>query len=228
MKSKDFIAKILSITPCKTVYMLGTFGAPVTEALIAGKAKQLSDWYTAAKQAELRKLIGKGYFAFDCVGLIKGILWGWTGTTAAYGGAKYASNSVPDTNADGMISKCSEVSTDFRSIVPGEAVWMPGHIGVYIGGGKVAECTPKWNNNVQITACLNIGSIAGLNGRKWVKYGKLPYLEYEENTLLQAVTTISARISGGIDIKGWAGTDKEWKAKNIDALLLKIAAAWKG
>lgn len=46
--------------------------------------------------------------------------------------------------------------------------------------------------------------------------------------LLQAVTKISRKIPGGLDIKGWAGDNKEWKAKFVDALLLKIAAAWKG
>lgn len=48
------------------------------------------------------------------------------------------------------------------------------------------------------------------------------------NDLLQAVTLISSKIKGGIDIKNWAGSNKEWKAKYIDTLLLKIAAAWKG
>lgn len=46
--------------------------------------------------------------------------------------------------------------------------------------------------------------------------------------LYQAVTFISGKIPGGIDIKGWAGDNKEWKAKYVDTLLLKIAKAWKG
>ena len=46
---------------------------------------------------------------------------------------------------------------------------MPGHCGVYIGGGQVVEATPKWNNGVQITA---------LAARKWQKHGKLPYVVY--------------------------------------------------
>jgi len=48
------------------------------------------------------------------------------------------------------------------------------------------------------------------------------------NELLQAVTFISSKIPGGIDIKMWSGNNKEWKAKYIDTLLLKIAKAWKG
>jgi len=45
--------------------------------------------------------------------------------------------------------------------------------------------------------------------------------------LLQAVTFISSKVPGGIDIKMWSGNDKEWKAKYVDTLLLKIAKAWK-
>lgn len=119
-------------------------------------------------------------YGFDCVCLIKGVLWGWSGNTAKpYGGAVYASNGIPDLGADTMITKCSGVSADFSGIVPGEAVWLPGHIGVYIGGGKVIECSPAFKNCVQVTACLNIGAISGMNGRKWTKHGKLPYITYD-------------------------------------------------
>ncbi len=78
-----------------------------------------------------------------------------------------------------MAAKFVNPSTDFRNIVPGEAVWLKGHIGVYIGGGKVIECTPAFKNCVQVTACLNIGAISGMNGRRWNKHGKLPYIIYD-------------------------------------------------
>ena len=78
-----------------------------------------------------------------------------------------------------MIKVCSGVTTDFGRIVPGEAVWLSGHIGVYIGGGKVIECSPAFKNCVQVTACANIGKIAGMNARKWTKHGRLPYITYD-------------------------------------------------
>lgn len=184
LKSSVFIEKLLNIANnYKTVYMWGVFGSPVTESVIAGKVKQYPDFYTAARQAQLRALIGKGYFAFDCVCLIKGIMWGWSGDASkSYGGAAYNTNGVQDVNADYMVSKCTGLSTDFSKIVPGEAVGMPGHIGVYIGGGKVVECTPIWKSGVQISACWNIGKIAGMNGRKWTRHGKLPFIEYDTAT----------------------------------------------
>lgn len=48
------------------------------------------------------------------------------------------------------------------------------------------------------------------------------------NELLQAVELISSKVPGGIDVKMWSGNDKEWKAKYVDTLLIKIANAWKG
>ena len=168
----------------KTVYMWGCFGMPVTESIIREKAAQYPSWYTAAKQAELRKLIGKDYFGFDCVNVTKGILWGWSGSqNAAYGGARYAVNGVPDVSADGMIAKCKDVSSSgWDKLLPGEGLWLPGHWGTYIGNGLAVECTPIWGNGVQITCVGNIGVKGGYNSRKWSKHGKLPWVDYGDAT----------------------------------------------
>lgn len=183
MKSKEFIDKLTKVVKeYKTVYMWGTFGSAVKESLIQDKAVQYPEWYTEQRQYLFRKLLGKGYFAFDCVGLIKGTLWGWSGDKIkANGGATYISNGVVDTSANGMLKLLYDVSADFKNILMGEAVWMEGHIGIYIGEGKVIECTPIWENGCQITTCLNMkkNGIDGLKGRKWTKHGKLPWVEYE-------------------------------------------------
>ena len=146
---------------------MGCFGAPLTSA---NKIRYTNnhEYNRKSTRSAMIKTASADTFGFDCVGLIKGVLWGWDGNTdRIYGGAEYASHGVPDINADTMISKCSTVSTDFSTIEIGEAVWIPGHIGVYIGGGKVVECSPQWRNGVQITS-----------KRKWQKHGKLPYITY--------------------------------------------------
>lgn len=173
MNNRELIKKLEAIAAKNTRYLWGTFGAPVTEKLISDKSKQYPAWYSARKQAQLRALIGKGYYAFDCIGLIKAVLWGWDGSDkTSHGGAVYKSNGMPDTNANGYILQCKNVSTDFSSIEPGEAVWMNGHIGVYIGGGNVIEATPNWKDGVQITK---------LSARKWLKHGMMPQIEYVED-----------------------------------------------
>lgn len=158
----------------KTLYVLGCFGAPMN----AKNKKRYCNSINAKRHAQIQAA-SADTFGFDCVNLIKGLLWGWNGDTSkTYGGAKYKTNGVPDTNADGMIKKCSDVSTDFSNIEIGEVVWLPGHIGVYIGNGLAVESTPIWKNGVQITAVGNIGGKDGYNTRKWEKHGKLPYVEY--------------------------------------------------
>lgn len=159
----------------KTLYVMGCFGSPMTAA---NKIRYTNnhDYNKKSNRSSMIKSSSTDTFGFDCVGLIKGILWGWNGDeNDIYGGAEYASSGVPDINADTMIKKCKDISTDFSSIEVGEAVWIPGHIGVYIGGGKVVECSPQWRNGVQITS-----------KRKWQKHGKLPYITYSskgENTV---------------------------------------------
>ncbi|KAK2946980.1 putative Exo-glucosaminidase lytG precursor [Blattamonas nauphoetae] len=166
-------------TSYKTVYMIGVFGSPVTTSIINQKRAQYPTWYTPDRVAFYNTLVGKGYFGFDCVCFIKGILWGWNGDASkTHGGAVYASNNVPDIGEDLMITRCHGVSNTFRNIAPGEALWLQGHIGVYLGSGKGAECTPAWQNKCQITAVANIGPISGLNSRRWAKHGKLPYVTY--------------------------------------------------
>lgn len=176
MTNTEFVKKVTDIANnYKTLYVMGCFGAPMTAANKSLYCKHTPYNQQATRQKLIRAATADT-FGFDCVCLIKGVLWGWNGNkSATYGGAKYESNGVPDIGADAMITKCSGISTDFSNIIPGEAVWMSGHIGVYIGDGKVVECTPAWDNCVQIT---KLGTKTEYKTRKWTKHGKLPWVSY--------------------------------------------------
>ena len=168
----------------KTLYVMGCFGAPMT----AANKKRYTQNHTYNKQAARTKMINAvsaDTFGFDCVCLIKGLLWGWCGDkTKTYGGASYAVNGVPDIGADTMITKCKDVSTaGWANMEVGEALWVKGHIGIYIGNGLAVECTPAWKNRVQVTAVKNIGTKSGYNARTWTKHGKLPYVTYTGATI---------------------------------------------
>jgi hypothetical protein len=163
----------------KTLYIMGCFGAPMTSR---NKARYTKNDKYNKKPARVAMInaASADTFGFDCVCLIKGLLWGWSGNQSkTYGGAGYACNGVPDIDAGQMIKACKGVSTDFSTIQVGEAVYTPGHIGLYIGDGLAVECTPAWANGVQITAVHNIGTKAGYNGRRWTKHGRLPYVTYD-------------------------------------------------
>ncbi len=184
MTAENFVSKAIDIAQnYKTLYVMGCFGSPLNTA---NKARYTSN-HSYNEQEERKNMINNASsdtFGFDCVCLIKGILWGWNGDLSkTYGGAKYKSNGVPDIGADAMINVCSNISTDFSNISVGEAVWMSGHIGIYIGNGLAVECTPRWDNGVQITACNR--SISGYNRRDWTKHGKLPYIAYDGQSVLE-------------------------------------------
>lgn len=173
----EFAATAIEIaTHYKTYYVNGCFGAPMTAS---NKERYTRNTQYNRKHAVQIMALSPDTFGFDCVCLLKGILWGWCGNlNDVYGGAKYGSNGVGDIGENTMIAKCIGVSTDFRDIAVGEMLWMDGHAGIYIGDGLAVECTPSWKNGVQITAVLNIGAKQGYNGRKWTKHGRLPYFSY--------------------------------------------------
>lgn len=218
MKASEFVKKLKDVAQNhKTLYVMGCFGAPMTTA----NKKRYTKNHSYNKQAARTAMINAAdsdTFGFDCVCLIKGILWGWNGdNTKTYGGAGYAVNGVPDIGADQMITKCSNISTDFSKIEVGEAVWCSGHIGVYIGDGLAVECTPRWANKVQITACNC--SKSGYNRRDWTKHGKLPYVEYD--------VAIASETLNKTTVSGTASTGSAADEKTIwDFLMGKIGNAY--
>lgn len=190
MKNTELVERAIDIaTNYKTTYIWGGIGLPITAETIKRAEKAYPKNTTAGYAAAAKKLSGDPKaFYFDCVGLIKAILWGWCGDSSkTYGGASYGDNDVPDIGADAMITQCYDVSTNFSSTVPGEVVWCSGHIGIYIGDGLAVECTPAWKIGVQITVVGNIGKKASYPTRTWTKHGKLPWVYYlqenEETTL---------------------------------------------
>lgn len=224
MTNIEFVNKLKDVANnYKTLYVYGCFGAPMTEA---NKTRYINAQSYNAKLTRKAKIKASSAdtFGFDCVNLLKGILWGWCGDKGAtYGGAKYKANGVPDTNADGMIKLCKNVTTSFSKIEIGEALWMKGHIGVYIGDGLCVECTPSWKDGVQITAVGNIGTKSGYKSRKWTMHGKLPYIEYAMTEEDEIASYVAVLQKAGIitNVELWK---KKAKAdKDIYWLLRKTA-----
>ena len=178
-----------------TCYLYGGIGQIVTQSVVNAKAKQYPSFYTSARKANYTQYINssKRYWGFDCVNLYKSILWGWNGDASkSFGGATYASNGVPDASADGLFSYCTgKSSTGWDNMMIGEALWMSGHFGLYVGNGKCIECSPRWNriglgsswgeewNGVMLTGVENCSNYpTDIHHRKWTKHGKLPYIQY--------------------------------------------------
>ena len=180
MKVNDFVSILEQTAKLKTLYVKGGIGYPLN----AKGKKRAEDAYAYNRQKARKAKIDAAdgnTFAFDCCGVIKSILWGFCGDPSkTYGGAVYQSNGVPDLNESGLLKECTGVSTNFNNVVKGEYLYMSGHCGIYIGGGKVVECTPILEDGVQITE---------LSMRKWLKHGKLKYVDY--GTIIKVVPPVA-------------------------------------
>ena len=177
MTGQELVDKCLEIkNKYSTKYAKGTFGQCATPSFIYGKAKQYPEWYTPKdKPSRLPVLLAlpDDTRLFDCVGLIKGVIWGFPNIV-------YTSNGFRDMSDQTIWDKSTDKSTDFSNIQVGELLWMKTHVGVYIGNGQAIECTSSWEGRVMITAVENVGKQVGLHGRKWTGHAKIPTITYEK------------------------------------------------
>lgn len=219
MKSSDFIEKLKLAVDSKTLYVKGGFGAIANQK---NKDRYSTSCKYNIEHADAIKGASADVYFFDCVCLIKGILWGWNKTKGTYGGATYLSNNVPDCTESYMISVCSDVSSDFKNLIVGELLYMKGHVGVYVGDGKVIECTPAFNGGVQLT------NLSTYPCHKWEKHGKLPWVEYGVNDRVvkdSVYTVVRGDTLWGIAKKVY-GNGSRWKEiydyNNLKSTVIRV------
>ena len=179
LTATEFVRRCRDLAGLKTLYVKGGFGAPLNAR---NKARAIQAYaYNAARAAMINRATSDT-FAFDCCGVVKGILWGFTGDPSKnYGGAVYRSNGVPDLSEAGFLSVAQDVSTvRWDAMPPGACLFMPGHMGVYLGGARALESTPLWANGCQITNVRNVKSDGSAAGRTWKQWGLLPWVDYTE------------------------------------------------
>ena len=168
----------------KRPYWYGTYYNECTETLLAKKSKQYPAHYTADRFARYSEDIKDGQICGDCVnGAIKGAIWSELGTRKPV----YKSHDCPDKSADGMFEYCRKIGMEWGTIdsipdVPGVAVRMSGHVGVYVGNGEVVE----WRNFKY--GCV----VTKLKSRKWLHWYKLPWTDYVGEQDSQNTATLGA------------------------------------
>lgn len=165
----------------KTVYMWGGLFRQVTNSYIKQLSSMYPKQYPADRQKNLKSLVGKDYYGCDCIGLIKSYYFGGIGVeknAKGYDGSK-------DFGVGGMYN-AAKIKGKIASIPKKEGVLVMtsdfGHVGVYIGGNEVIECTlSRFGDGVVQT---------NFSDRQWAFWCQCPFLT--DDTGVGAATSSSA------------------------------------
>lgn len=181
MKVKEFIKGLELALAQNTCYLQGGFGQRLW----------VPDWYNAnyswnksnAYIINLHSGPQEKCYGFDCVCLIKGVIWGYAADPSKeYGGTVYKSNGLGDITTQAMAASCADLSTNWdKDPEPGELVFYDAkcsHVGVYVGNGEVIESTPAWDCGVQRTLLPNRLNPNKLPVRAWYSHGHTSYIDY--------------------------------------------------
>lgn len=137
-----------------------------------------------------------GAVSWDCLNLVKSIINGWKYSKIP---GTFCNNfsKTGDCTEWGLISQCGIVSTDFKKLNYTAVLYMPGHIGTYIGHEvvihgntyNVIECTSRWGGGVFYTYVDKYGGRYNHKGgtylgSNWTHHGKMTeWLAYSTKKL---------------------------------------------
>jgi hypothetical protein len=186
-----FVAFCKKVAKLPTVYMWGTYGDVVSESLIQRKKKQYPNNYSDSRVSKLRTKVGNTY-GCDCSGLIKWFLMTDGGKTLK---PKYQSKY--DLGTSGLYSKATtkgKIAT--LPELPGVAVWKNGHVGVYVGNGKVIECTLSSRGDGVVYSNLK-----DYGWTHWLKIPGITYVEAKKSTIDIANEVIQGKWGNGAERK---------------------------
>ena len=144
-------------------YVYGTYGQVLDLSLLSGLSAQYP--IEVGRNLEFIRNNNFGKRCVDCCGLIKA--YGWL--DADTGEIEFGSNGMPSITADGMYAAATETGEmSAMPDIPGIAVWHPGHIGVYVGDGKVIEAMNTRKGVV----------MTDVTSSRWSRWLKIPYIAY--------------------------------------------------
>lgn len=168
----DFVTNLQLVDFCKaalklpTLYLWGAYGRIITKSLLASKVKQYPTRYSSIRQRFILEHMNGEYRGCDCAGLIKWALW-----TNGDINNKIVYHSKTDRGSSGLYSAAKEkgpiaVMPELKGLI----LYKTGHVGVYIGNGKVIECTLGTRGDGVVES--------DLKAVKWTHWLKLPEIEY--------------------------------------------------
>ena len=163
----------------QTKYMWGGILKPITNSYInmlrSIYSNQSGTGYSAPRYTELYALAKEGgWYGCDCVGLIKSYYWSRSPKNGGTGSPNvYKDGYPPDVSATTMFNTATEKGAiNTLPEIPGIILYCKSHphVGVYIGNGKVIECTLSSRGDGVV--------MNNLKDFKWEYWFKCPYIEY--------------------------------------------------
>jgi hypothetical protein len=187
-------------------------------AMIAMVWSMTSTAYKDTKPLNCLYYWGNGKWSADCNNLINASIWGRCELPKNVGGYWYNPGryGLGDLTCKQMIDACSNVSTDFSKLTPGELLYIHDtvdHVGLYVGEyvveGKtfnVIESSPIWYNGIQSTYVDSKGRrIRPKTGEQrgtWQKHGKMPWIDYTNGEQPLVYTIKADKDTATINFKG--------------------------
>ena len=116
-----------------------------------------------------------GAIGLDCSDFVASVYWGWDGTGSPYDAPNYGNTGLAVDYTESLLAMFTTFSDDFTNIPIGAVMYKPGHVGVYVGEGQVAESLTSPNGV----------SVVGINSHidgPWTGWGLMPEVEYSDLT----------------------------------------------
>ena len=152
-------------------YWMGTYGQIASESVYNSCKSRYPESYPPKKWTyeSFAKDIRAKSKVMDCSGLIKAFFMTPTPLETPYAPAKYIAKYDLSAN---MLEQQAKEKGDIKTIpeIAGLIVWRSGHVGVYIGNGKVIE------EAGHSQGCIE-SSLSSRNFTKWLKHPMLEYVE---------------------------------------------------
>ena len=165
-------------------YVYGGYGQLCSEEFLDAQAELFPGDDEAGGNMRTVGEKWNGKRVVDCIGLIKSYAWYDPESNEIAAGT----NGFKDCGANSIWNNVTE-SGDISAMpdIPGLAVWMDGHIGVYIGNGEVIEAQGT-NEGVVKTK---------LRSRTWKKWLMIPHIKYEAEEKTDEASKTESSNNGG-------------------------------
>lgn len=154
MKTNEEVAlSAQRLSNVNTLFVWGASGEIISEEVINRGLQIAPKRYNYAMVEYLKRFIGKHVWCFDCIGLVK-----------------KCADVFEDIPTDELFQLATESGTiETIPNIPGILVYMPNHVGIYVGNGEVIESS----------YAVGVGfGVVKTKGRPWTHWFKSHWIQY--------------------------------------------------